>query len=388
MSSAIIVGAVVAGFPTRNSVRLKNVTISDNVAERCTDISPLPFVTLDEYNATGDGVTDDSAAMASAIDAVSSGGVIQLGAGKTYLVGSGAPYSIPSNVSIVGCGDSSILKTTANTTLLLMSGVSRTSLQNFKILGSATGTSQVGIANGVSGTANSGDGRAKIVNVSIESMGGNGIQLYNYDTLNSDGGGSLALGALLQGVRVEGCGGYGIYVGTYAEYTVIVGPRLNSNHDGVYVGAGNLTVVGGEVTNHTTYGFNIAPATNDGHGMVVGTAINHNNVPVYAHGITKGFDFVGCHIWVGLIEIGDTSTGGATGVHFIGGQIDADAYYFNGSTGTVFDGVCFPSINANTVNNSFGGHASTTFWGPNCTKLDGTWPAFIGTAPATWFKQT
>lgn len=74
-----------------------------------------------DYGAQGDGVTDDTAAIQDAIDAASSagGGQVFLPADRTYLLstvtGTNNVLLVPkSNVSIVGAGDTSVLKVAAN----------------------------------------------------------------------------------------------------------------------------------------------------------------------------------------------------------------------------------------------------------------------------------
>lgn len=70
------------------------------------------FVTLEQFGALGDGLTDDTTALQSAVDAASvGGGIIFLGP-KTYLI-DGTTVELAANVKIHGCGDLSILKRTA-----------------------------------------------------------------------------------------------------------------------------------------------------------------------------------------------------------------------------------------------------------------------------------
>jgi hypothetical protein len=86
----------------------------DQLAERVTDVeaggggSSLPWfdVTDPAYGATGDGVTDDTTAIASAVTALNSagGGVIYFPAG-TYVTSGGFVFTTPAVIMGDGCGD-------------------------------------------------------------------------------------------------------------------------------------------------------------------------------------------------------------------------------------------------------------------------------------------
>lgn len=76
------------------------------------------FVTLEQFGAVGDGTTDDTAALQSAVTSAStSGGIIFLGP-KTYLC-NGATVELAANVKIHGCGALTVLKRTVSASALV-----------------------------------------------------------------------------------------------------------------------------------------------------------------------------------------------------------------------------------------------------------------------------
>lgn len=316
--------------------------------------------TLEEYGAVGDGVTDDSAALAAAFAVLATGTrcTLRLGA-RTYLVPTGG--TVPSGAAIIGEGHTSVLKTNVGTPVLTIGAVNDILLQNFKILGNgAVATEAHGIKMGVSGVANSGPQRVTLSNVFVEGMWASGFYYANNPLTNHEGpkfGGCTAKGAQ-----------YGFRFADRGEYASLVGCKAHANGTGLMIAAGNVTWTGGDINNNTT-GVNIAAGTNDGHGIISGANINHNSINNVAAGaIVNGHTFSGCHIYGGNITL--TSS---VGVRFLGGAISATNMTFDGSTGTRLLDVTF-AIAPNVVDNA-NGHPSTTQWS-NCRALDGTIPAY------------
>lgn len=66
------------------------------------DKAEVPFFYPESYDAVGDGITDDSTALQSCVNAAAGKGVVYLSAGSTYL--STRTITIPSNTCIVGYG--------------------------------------------------------------------------------------------------------------------------------------------------------------------------------------------------------------------------------------------------------------------------------------------
>lgn len=155
-------------------------------------------------------------------------------------------------------------------------------------------------------------------------------------------------------------------VATGAEYLQVTSPIITRCRTGIKVAAGNMNVTGGSLTDNTD-NVHIVNGSNHAHGKFDGTDINHAvDYAVRAHDVTLGHNFIGCHVYQGDIWL-DTSTG----IYFRDCTIDAENYYFEGSSGGGFVNCTMPSSYANTINNDFNAAASYTVW-QNCKKLDGT----------------
>lgn len=94
-------------------------------------------VSVKDFGATGNGSTDDTAAIQRAIDAVPAGGTLSIPAG-TYLVGR---IRVTSPMSIVGVGTDSLLRlrSGANTTLLSITDTRDVAVSDLAIDGNLTG---------------------------------------------------------------------------------------------------------------------------------------------------------------------------------------------------------------------------------------------------------
>lgn len=140
--------------------------------------------------------------------------------------------------------------------------------------------------------------------------------------------------------------GFECTAGTGAEYCTLIAPNITGCFDGLIIAAGNTVVLGGSIVDNTNDGVVLNSGSNHGHGMIVGTNINHNiRYNVYSNQCIYGFSFIGCHIYAN-----DSSGTGAInlyqskGIVFTGGQVDA--WIYNGSGGSsgpnYFRGVYFP----------------------------------------------
>lgn len=158
---------------------------------------------------------------------------------------------------------------------------------------SITGTgSTVGTAKGVHVT---GCNRWRIENYSAKSIKGWGLYIEPgtpSGTLRGDQG-------FIHNFRAENCYfGYEDTPGTGAEYTTLVAPYITGCYDGLKTAAGNVTIYGGQIVDNTNDGLILAAGANHGHGLIIGTNINHNDrYNVFANSVTNGYDLVGCHIY-------------------------------------------------------------------------------------------
>ena len=178
-------------------------------------------VSVKDFGAVGDGVTDDTAAIQAALDSGAAGVFIPQG---TYLCGA---LTIPSNVQLYGEGAASILKVknSANATLLTnddtVGGNSGIELRDFAIDGNYT--NQTGSPNGIQLSVVT---MSKVVGVSISNVRGMGVLLTDSD------------GNELSGIVATACGkavaGYGIYLYN-SSFNRVVDCRTDDNCIGIAI---------------------------------------------------------------------------------------------------------------------------------------------------------
>ena len=164
--SSVQVGGVALAPET--TINFVGATVVDDPTNARTTVTvtgggggvPVGVCTLEQFGALGNGTTDDSAALASALTAIGAGTyrVLSLGP-KTYLVNSGG--DIPAGATIVGQGVNSVLKSATGAVAILRIGaVNDITLRDFQLLGSSTGTTEsTGLKMGVYGVAGSGPDR-------------------------------------------------------------------------------------------------------------------------------------------------------------------------------------------------------------------------------------
>jgi hypothetical protein len=320
-------------------------------------------ISLEQYGAIGDGVTDDTAAWLAAFAALSttigSGNhTIQLAANRTYLVSTGA--TLPANCSIIGHGPSSIIKTVSTISVITIGGTN-ISLSNFGITGNIGAYStieQIGISNNISFS------RVYLNEVYFRNL------VIGYNGYISS---EVFVDPIITGCIATECS-TGFKFDTQ-EYTSIANCYARGCYDiGFHIASGNIDIVGGGAVS-CNVGIKITTSGNDAHGIVSGMQINHNSFPVYVDAtlspITNGHTFVGCHIYYGNIWLD-----ACKGIKFADCTLDINNYYFKGSIGTIFTDCRFPMANPNTILNNYNAQASTTFWN-NCRDINGNVPAFI-----------
>jgi hypothetical protein len=326
-------------------------------------------VTLEQYGAIGNGVASDQIAFAAALGALAAATVtgtgpnaIILGANRTYLVTGG---TLPAGCAIIGQGESSILKTATNAPVIVIGGQGCL-CANFQLFALLQGgfTSMTGIQNGQVGVASSGFENFRCEGVYFNQFW-TGLQLSQFLLLAH------------KGPRVVDCWAFqcvvGYFIDTLAEYCQFSNCQTYQCTTGMTVNGGNNVFANCCLNGNLTTGLQLGTGTNDGHGMFVGGSINHSgSVAIAAGALVNGMPFVGVDIYGGNINLTSSN-----GIRFSDCAITADAYNFDGSQGTVFDGCLFPGGNANTINNSVNGHASTTQWTASNVDLTGQFPSFI-----------
>ena len=310
------------------------------------------FISVKDFGAVGDGITDDSAAFVLAL-AVSAAVYLPPG---IYLVNSGVALSTGSK-KLFGAGrKASIIKTTGNIACITITS-NYNEIHDLGFLGTGKGATYdasgnasqrgiylngggtVGLLNLISGCHFTGFGRA---GVTVEQTNASAHQPNQLNGCLFDNN-NIGLERAVQG-----------------EYVSAVGCDFWQNHYGEYIRGGNAVTVGGSSVDNLT-GVFLASGSNDSHGVHTGMLINHNiDYNVRAQAITNGYVFEACAMYEG-----DILLTGSAGVVIRNGLLDAIAYYFDGSFGTLIEGNRMPGAYSNTINNDYNANPSHTQWRNN-----------------------
>jgi hypothetical protein len=197
----------------------------------------------------------------------------------------------------------------------------------------------------------------RVINCEFTTMGGAGIT-YTETSTFGDLGGSI-VGCLFYDNN------YGIDAKSNGEYAMISACTIINNNTGIRLAGGNNIVSGCNMA-YNDIGFEVKDGANDGHGILTGCNINHNNdYAVKIHDTANGYTITSCHIYEGDIWLKNCN-----GIAFEACLIDIENYYFEASTAVVFRNIRFDSNYAVAVNNNFNATVSETSW-IDCCHIDG-----------------
>lgn len=128
--------------------------------------------------------------------------------------------------------------------------------------------------------------------------------------------------------RTLGCD-WGYVTEERGEYNLFMACHAYENTLGGWLNrGGNNSWSGGSIT-YNPIGIKLVGGVNDGHNHMQGATINHNAVSVMADGLSNGYEFNGCDIHTGDINILNSEK-----IRFIGGAInfDTDSLIISGSS--------------------------------------------------------
>lgn len=335
-------------------------------------ISFAGVCTLEQFGAKGNDLTHDRAAWIAALAALDLGtfSTLLLGA-KTYLIAgaSDVATTILSNndISIIGWGHKSRLKTAANAQVILAhhtGGLGRLTFRDFTIEGdwdgvtTPTKTNQNGIEVGYNG--NDGAKDCFIENVTLLNLQGRGISHYAALTLT---------GPITIGCRADKVGSTAFYAATQSIWSALsaTGCPLVAT-----IGSGNTGWYGCDFTQNVDCFFTQGGG-NGAHGSIVGGRFNHNTGDFFrTDPAANGFSITGVHVYEAGIHI--VGTAGNRGlVRIDDSTLDLTTVIIDGGDALLndctFDAAYFVSVT--TPNN---GELEIR----NPRALNGSLPAYVG----------
>ena len=213
---------------------------------------------------------------------------------------------------IRGYGPSSRVQSLQDIRLFEIAGNNIT-LQDFEIGGYGGATEQYGVWLGGSGTGSMTDYYGiSILNVYFDQPKSAGIHVqYNVPA-------NFRTGITAINCRTLGCD-WGYVFEERGEYNSFVSCHAYENTlGGWYNRGGNNSWLGGSLT-YNPIGIKLVGGINDGHSHMQGATLNHNVVSIMSDGLANGYEFLGCDIHVGDINIQDSQK-----IRFNGGAIDFD----------------------------------------------------------------
>jgi parallel beta-helix repeat protein len=233
------------------------------------------FVSVKDFGAAGDGTTDDTTAIQSALN---SGAVNVFIPKGTYLI---SQITMPSNVRFYGGGVGSVIKVKngANTNAIVSSSASGFSLEHFKLDGNYTNQTSG------SGIVLSTPIYAKIKNVRVENVYGTAILLSSGYGNEVAGNTVITCGKLAAGYGIYAfCSNYNKIENNYVTDTCIgivveaSGVGLTANHNTV---VGNTSIFNRQDFTQSGAGFHIEESVSGEvkYNTVTGNTFNSNIGP-------------------------------------------------------------------------------------------------------------
>lgn len=257
-------------------------------------IREQPFVTPEQFGAVGNGTTDDQAAIQAAVN---TGFAVSFNNTKNYRVNS--TVTLPDDCVIIGNG--ATLSTNALIAIFTLGN--RGVIDNVNFDGNNAGSS------GITGSFVY---RNKISNCYFIEFEAAGMFIHQ-----TAGAADYEGGVSVINCYFENCNGRGVRMFTNGEYNHFTNCTARGCViAGVTVGAGNFTWTGGKITDNTI-GLELVAGSNNGHGTIVGTLINHNITNISSVNVTNGFEINNCDIIAGNIIIT-----GSNAINLRGNRID------------------------------------------------------------------
>ena len=251
------------------------------------------------FGVVGDGVTDDTTAMQSALDTYS---FIYIPEG-TYICSN---LIITNKVNITGDGNNSSIKFKTGSTGYLITASVAFTINNIDLDGNDNTDKNATVSAGTrSGLYLSQipDG-TNINNFSVHGFTNIGIGLNGDSSTRSEAPNFSNISSYYNFTGIDT--GVGAVAG--GEYIKLNNITCHRNRTGIIINSGNV-VIGSSHFNDNGIGVNITGAYNNAHGSIVGSTINHNTVNSFlVEDVTNGFSITACNIFFGDFSL-DNSKG-------------------------------------------------------------------------------
>lgn len=293
------------------------------------------------FGATGNGTTDDSAAVQAVITAaIAAGKAVYFPAG-TYLV---TGLTVAGALTIFGDGNQSIIKTTTNNVIFNVTA-DGFRMYDLKIIGNDTGTSEIGVRiNTVKDYL--------ISRCTFYNLGGIGINCYGIVITNS-------IPSSISDCNFSTCR-TGIKVENRHEYVNLTNNLVSQcDYAGMWLLGGNFNITGGSITKNSI-GIYMTSGTNDSHSSISNVLINHNTTGLMINGILYGLVFSACQFhsntYIHLIN--------TLGILFNGCEFGSNTIRLENSE-THFAN--YVDMGGNTVVNDYNTTTSHTLWSGKTT---------------------
>lgn len=320
-------------------------------------VEKSPVSNVKAFGAVGDGATDDTAAIQSAL-AVSTNVYLPSG---TYIVSN--LTVVLDKTHIFGDGVGSILKMKAGSTgFILTVGANRVYIESMAYAGSVA-TSQklvaspTGAQNGIRLDAE----RESFIN-DVSVYGLSSVGLYFSISGVSDRKSHLTLtntNIFNNWCGIQDASSTGV-IGT-AEYIRVASVDVNNNYFGILTTSGNQMFNDIKLTDNG-YGIWLEGdnSSNNGHGVLSNSLMNHNTVSIYAHNVTIGYVFSGNNIFEG-----DITLDGSNGISIENGILDANTIHLKGGGINYIRNNYVPNGYGNVITHNYTGATDHTVFVDN-----------------------
>lgn len=250
---------------------------------------------------------EDTSALQRALQA--GPGIVRIGPG-TYRL---RAVKIPENVTVIGSGPATTLRTIDVQPVFLQQDVSGWRLRDLTIQGQATGDWQKRTDRGSHGVVIDGCWGYEISGVTVCRCDGAGLQI---SRTNIQASGFSDGGVLTRITARENF--IGVRFDTRAEYLTASHLHCHHNVTGVMIHAGNTNIATSSIGENVD-GLVIADHENGSHGAVTGCLVNHNQrYALWARHVTNGMVISDCCFFYGTMRLEHCS-----GVNITSGLISA-----------------------------------------------------------------